>query len=54
MIFIHLLNWIKQSYCGLIYGHDQIVAYEINDNGLECCGRCGKVWMQGDDSVDFT
>lgn len=56
MIFIALLNRIKEFYCALIYTHDQIVAYEIGDRTIECCGRCGKVWLEGgpDDDAAFT
>ncbi len=47
MIVLAFLSWLKTLYCGMIFSHDAIGTYEINDVSVTVCGRCGKVWQGG-------
>jgi hypothetical protein len=48
VIVIGFLQWLKTLYCGMIFSHDVVGSYEINDVPVQVCGRCGKVWMEGE------
>ncbi len=52
MIVLDFLSWLKTLYCGMIFSHDAKGEYEMNDEPIVICGRCGKVWSGGLDFDD--